>query len=102
MAAQTYGTAGGRTVRVVAARSDLTGKVDLTMTVDHGQAVGDDFCTQNVRLVANGPVGIRSTVALCWHTSADLTVYTLLVDPKHNVTTAESAKALDEVWDQIS
>jgi hypothetical protein len=98
--ARTYGQ-GSLTIRVVAARSDLTGKLELAWPADDGHDVGDDTCTQNVRFTPGGKAGVRPTVALCWRTGSTLSAYTLLIDTKHKVKEAESAKALDEVWSAI-
>jgi hypothetical protein len=99
--ARTYGQ-GSRTIRVVVARTDLTGKLELAWAADDGHDVGDDTCTQNVRFTPGGKAGVRPTVALCWRTGSTLSAYTLLIDPKHKVKEAEAAKALDEVWPAIA
>ena len=99
---KTYGAVGPtRTIRVVAARTDLSEKSGLTWAVDAGRQVGKDRCTQNVRLVPRGTAGIRPTVMLCWRTSSALSAYALIVDPKHVVKEAEGVAALDQVWSEI-
>jgi hypothetical protein len=101
LAAQGYGE-GARTLRAVAARTDLSGSVDLTWAVDQGQVVGKNRCTQNVRLVPNGAAGVRPTLALCWRTTPSLSAYTLLIDPKKSVSVQEGSAALDDVWSAIT
>jgi hypothetical protein len=90
-----------RTVRVVAARTDLAKQLDQNWAVDAGHQVGEDRCTQNVRPVAAGKAGIRPTVMLCWRDSAELSAYVLIIDPKATVTEAEGSTALDQVWDAV-
>ncbi|HST80411.1 MAG TPA: hypothetical protein VLL08_01580 [Kineosporiaceae bacterium] len=99
---KTYGSAGPtRTIRVVAARTDVTGKPGFTWAVDEGRLVGKNRCTQNVKLVPRGNAGVRLTVMLCWRTSPTLSAYTLIVDPQHTVKEAEGVAALDQVWNAV-
>jgi len=96
---RTYGAGGpNKSMRLVTANGDLTGKLELGWVVDKGTTVGYDRCTQNVRLTPDGREAVRPTLALCWRTSKSLSAYVLLIDPKHPVTVAEAAKALDEGW----
>jgi len=96
---RTYGAGGPeKSIRIVTAKGDLTGKLELAWAADKGAAVGDDRCTQNVQLTPNGRAAVRPTLALCWRTSENLSAYVLLIDPKHQVTVAEAAKALDAAW----
>ena len=102
LAVKAYGTAGPtRTIRVVAARTDLSGKQGVSWAVDAGRPVGKNRCTQNVRLVPRGTAGIRPTVMLCWRTSAALSAYALVIDPQHTVKEAEGVAALDQVWSAV-
>jgi hypothetical protein len=102
LAARTYGTTGGRTIRIVAARTSLSGKLEQAWAADDGAAVGDDRCTQNVQFTPKGPVGVRHTVALCWRSSSALSAYALLIDPKSTVRPADAAAALDQSWAAIT
>jgi hypothetical protein len=102
LAFKAYGAAGPtRSIRVVAARTDLTGAPGFTWAVDEGRPVGKYRCTQNVRLVPRGTAGIRPTVMLCWRTSSTLSAYALVVDPQHPVKEAEGVAALDQVWSDV-
>lgn len=101
-AAQGYGTPGThRTMRLVAARTDLSGTLEMIWAADAGHAVGADHCTQNVRLVPQGQARVRPTIMLCWRTSATLSAYVLVIDPRATLTDADAAPALDQVWSAI-
>jgi hypothetical protein len=103
LAAQGYGTPGSsRTLRVVAARTDLTGTLELGWAADSGHSVGSTHCTQNVRFVPGGQAGIRPTIMLCWRTSESLSVYALMIDPRATLTDADAAPAVDLTWDAVS
>jgi hypothetical protein len=102
-AAGTYGSSGSsRTIRVVVARADLTRKLEAAWAANDGRDVGDDSCTQNLRLTPNSAAGVRPTVSLCWRTGDTLSGYALLIDPKHHVKDADAAKALDQAWDAVA
>jgi hypothetical protein len=102
LSARTYGVVGGRTMRVVAARTDLKGALEEGWAVDAGQKLKDNSCTQNVRLVAGGKAGVRPTVVLCWRNTPELSAYVALIDPRKPVTPAEGSAALDQVWESVS
>jgi hypothetical protein len=102
LVARTYGTGAlARSIRVVAAKTDLTGRLELGWVSGPGTAVGDDTCTQTVKPTANSRAATRSTLALCWRTGPDLSAYVLLVDPKHSVTMKDAAAALDRSWNLL-
>jgi hypothetical protein len=99
LTARTYGPEkGSLTIRAVTARTDLTGKLEQAWAVDEGTEAGAGRCTQDVRLTAGGKTGVRPTLVLCWHTTATLSAYVLLIDPKAPVAVETGRKALDEVW----
>jgi hypothetical protein len=88
-------------VRLVTARSDLTGQQELGWVaggvIDHG----DDKCTQTFRL-SNEPVARKKpTLLLCWRTSADKSVVAAIVDPKGRPSTAKALTAVDDKWDSM-
>lgn len=98
-----YGTGGAtsRTVRLVVGRADLTGQLEQAWAAPNtGQVVGTATCTNNTVIVKNTPPRIRPTVMLCWRTSAALSAYSLIIDPKAKtaVSTADGAAALDAAW----
>ena len=100
-AAQTYGTPGSfNIVRVVAARTDLTGALEMTWAGDAGTKVGPVSCTNNIRLTTQQVPKIRPTVMLCWRTSASLSVYVLVIDPKATtpVPNTDAAATVQSVW----
>lgn len=100
-AAQTYGTPGSYDiVRVVAARTDLTGALELAWAGDAGTKVGPVSCTNKTKLTPDQPARVRPTVMLCWRTSASLSVYTLVIDPKATtpVPMPDAAATVQSVW----
>ncbi len=100
-AAQTYGTPGSYDiVRVVAARTDLTGALELAWAGDAGTKVGPVSCTNKTKLTPDQPARVRPTVMLCWRTSASLSVYALVIDPKATtpVPMTDAAATVQSVW----
>jgi hypothetical protein len=87
-----------RTLRVVSAPADLTGKLELAWAADGGTAVGDAHCTQTFRFNPALPAGRRPTMMLCWRTSAGRSVYALLVDIAQPPSAQASVAVLDRVW----
>ena len=103
LVAQGYGTPGAhRSLRAVVARTDLTGSLELAWAADAGHAAGTGHCTQNVRLVPQGQAGVRPTIMLCWRTSATLSAYVLVIDPRATLADADAAPALDQLWNSAS
>jgi hypothetical protein len=97
--ARTYSTSPtSPTARVVVAATDLTGKLEQAWAADAGTAVGDDRCTQKLNLGEH--VAVRPTVSLCWRTTAELSAYVLVIDPRHPVRLDAAAAALDQAWKQ--
>ena len=95
--ARTYATSPtSPTARVVVAATDLTGMLEQAWAADAGTTVGDDRCTQNLTLGER--TGVRPTVSLCWRTTENLSVYVLVIDPRHPVRLDAAAAALDEAW----
>lgn len=98
LAARTYGgPSPARTVRIVATRTDLTGKLELAWRADAGHLVGKVSCTNNVTISERTKV--RPTVMLCWRTTATFSAYSLIIDPKSKgVADTDGAKAVEAVW----
>jgi hypothetical protein len=104
-AAQTYGTPGSfDIVRIVAARHDLTGTLEMTWAGDAGTKVGPVSCTNTIRLTPEQPAKVHPTVMLCWRTSASLSVYVLVIDPKATkpVPMTDAADTVQSVWRSAS
>jgi len=103
MVAGTFGTGeqGSRSIRVVIARTDLTGKLEQAWAAPNaGTATGQDTCTNNTVLVPKGPAKVRETVMLCWRVTPEMSGYALIIDPtaKTAVSPNDGAAALDEAW----
>jgi hypothetical protein len=99
--ARSYGHAGpAKTVRVVVARTDLTGTLEQAWAVGNGDQVGSDSCTHNTRITASSKPHLRPTVLVCWRTSPTLSAYALVIDPKATapVPDADGADAVDIAW----
>jgi hypothetical protein len=89
------------TMRVVTARGNLTGQRELAWVADTGQPVGDARCTQNFKIGPGGKPRVRPTMLICWRTSADRSVYTVLVDIEHPPSKQASVQAIDEAWTRL-
>ncbi|MCY1145359.1 hypothetical protein OWR29_45785 [Actinoplanes sp. Pm04-4] len=92
---------GGKTLRIVSARQDLTGLRELAWVADEGKPAGKARCTQNIRLYNNPKPRERPTLLLCWRTTADKSVYTVAVDVNERPSTAESLKAIERRWAEM-
>ena len=99
--ARSYGSAGtGKTIRVVAARTDLTGKLEQAWAVDNGTHTGSVSCTHDTKLTAGGKAFERPTLLVCWRTTSDLSAYALVIDPKAKtpVPDADGVAAVETAW----
>lgn len=88
-------------MRVVAARSNLVGQRELAWVADAGEPVGDARCTQNFKIGPGGKPRVRPTMLICWRTSPQRSVYTVLVDIEHPPSKQASVAALDEAWAKL-
>jgi len=101
--ARTYGKGGPtRSIRAVAARTDLTRTLELAWAADDGHAVGPNLCTQNVQLVPGGRIAVRPTVMVCWRKATGLTAYVAIIDPRATLTDADGGAAMDQLWTAVS
>jgi hypothetical protein len=89
------------TLRVVSARSDLSGQRELAWAADAGRVVGDARCTQNFRFNAASRAGVRPTLMICWRTSATKSVYTVAVDIDHRPSAQASVAIIDRIWSKL-
>jgi len=89
------------TLRIVTARSDLTGQRELLWAADKGKRHGDITCTQNFKFGNNNKPTIRPNMLLCWATSAKKSVVTVLVDRGGKPSTAESAEVISREWARL-
>jgi len=92
---------GGGSLRVITAKFDLSGQRELLWAADRGKAVGDSHCTQNFRFSNNTKPAIRPNLLLCWRTSADRSVATVLVDQKGKPSAAESVQIINREWAKL-
>jgi len=88
-------------LRIVTARSDLTGQRELLWAADQGKRYGDVTCTQNFHFSNNNKPAVRPTMLLCWRTSDRKSVATVLVDRDGKPSTAESARIIAEEWAKL-
>jgi hypothetical protein len=85
-------------LRVVSARSDLTGQREMLWAADHGKRYGDVTCTQNFHFSNNTTPKVRPNMLLCWRTSDRKSVLTVLIDRGGHPSTAESIETIDREW----
>ncbi len=94
-----YGSAKQRkTIRVVAARTDLTNKLELAWPADKGTKVGSARCTQNFVLTEGGTPRVRPTMLMCWRTSATFSAYSIVIDFDTKPSEKDAVTAIDDVW----
>jgi hypothetical protein len=89
------------TLRVLTAKSDLTGQGPLLWAADRGSAVGDARCTQNFHFSNKAKAAVQPNLLLCWRTSAARSVVTVLVDYDGHPSTADSLKIIDREWAKL-
>ncbi|MEU4429001.1 hypothetical protein AB0F81_51055 [Actinoplanes sp. NPDC024001] len=90
------------TIRIVSARSDLSGQRELALAGDQGKSVGDGVrCTNEVRIASGLPAGQRPTMLLCWRTSKARSVVTMAMVPKGDAPTAKSVDIIGKEWAKL-
>jgi hypothetical protein len=89
------------TLRIVTAKSDLTGQGELLWPADEGKPFGDALCTQNFRFSNNAKPAIRPNLLVCWRTSAHRSVVTVLVDQSGKPSRAKSVGVIDREWAKL-
>lgn len=97
--AKQYGTIADRKyIRVVAARTDLTGKLQLAWAADQGKQVGNYRCTDNFVIGTGAKPEVRPTMLICWRTTAAYSAYALSVNFDAKPDQAQAVAALSAVW----
>lgn len=94
----TVGTFKTGIVRLVTARSDLTGQQELGWVAGGVSDHGNDHCSQTFRLFNSPAPEKKPTLLLCWRTSPAKSVVAALVDPKGKPSIARALKAVDDKW----
>jgi len=98
---RSYGKGGtARSIRVVAARTDLTGKLEQAWAASTESQVGNVSCTHDTRLTPTSKARFRPTVLVCWRTGPALSAYALVIDPKAKtpIAAADGAAAVQTAW----
>lgn len=88
-------------LRIITARSDLTGQRELMWAADKGKRVGEAMCTQNFKFANNQTPSIRQNMLLCWHTSPKRSVATVLVDYGGHPSAAKSTAIIRREWAEL-
>lgn len=102
LAGATYRATGKGIVNVTAVRTDATGKLDLNLAGDPGDAYGDVRCTRNIDFPdTDGLAPARPGVdlMLCWRTSVSLSVIAFVLGGP--LPPEEVAGGVQAVWDGI-
>lgn len=94
----TVGTFKTGIVRLVTARSDLTGQQELGWVAGGVTDHGDDHCSQTFRLFNSPAPEKKPTLLLCWRTSPTKSVVAALVDPKGHPSIVKALQAVDDKW----
>ncbi|MFC7279249.1 hypothetical protein ACFQS1_35255 [Paractinoplanes rhizophilus] len=88
-------------MRVVSARSDLTGQRELAWVGDEGEPIGNARCTQRIRLSNNQTATVRRNLLLCWRTSSEKSVYTVAVDLDGKPSRIKSVASIERQWSKL-
>jgi hypothetical protein len=89
-------------IRLVSARSDLTGQRELAWVAGEGEKVGKARCTKTIKLSNNAKARERDNLLLCWRTSAEKSVYTVMVDLSGKPSKKESVAAIEKQWSKMT
>ncbi|MFI5491549.1 hypothetical protein [Actinoplanes sp. NPDC051859] len=89
-------------IKVVSARTDLTGQRELSWVAGPGKKVGSSECTQEIRVTPDAPARVRPTMWLCWRTSASKSVYTITVNLKRKPSAKAGVAQIDKTWASLS
>lgn len=88
----------GGIVRVVSARSDLSGQGELQWVAGGVEPYRNAECTQRFQLGNEPKPARKPNLLLCWRTSAKKSVIAVLVDPKGKPSKAKAVGELDKKW----
>jgi hypothetical protein len=88
-------------LEIYTAPFDLSGQTPVLWAAGGTWTVGRATCTQTVRFANNSEAKVRPTMMLCWRTSAQRSVATVLVDMKNKPSAAESARIIDREWARL-
>jgi hypothetical protein len=91
----------GGIVRVVSARSDLTGQQELAWVAGGVSDFGDDKCSQTFKLDNDPEPQEKPNLLLCWRTSAKKSVVAVVVDPKGHPSRPEALTELHKKWQSL-
>jgi hypothetical protein len=91
----------GGTLRVVSARGDLTGYKELSWVADDGDPVGSARCSQTFRFAMNAKPARKPNLLVCWRTSAEKSVYTVMVNLDGKPSKQDSVAAITKRWNAM-
>jgi hypothetical protein len=88
----------GSSIRVVAARYDLTGRWSPLSDGDSGQAVGDARCTPKLAAAPGKAPEDRPRMLMCWRFGPSKSVVTVAIRPNGRPLAGASVDVLDRQW----
>jgi len=91
----------GGSLRIITAKFDLSGQRELLWAADRGKVVGDARCTQKFHFSDTMKPAVQRNLLLCWRTSAERSVATVMVDLTGKPSTAESLLIIDREWAKL-
>jgi hypothetical protein len=91
----------GSSIRVVAARYDLTGRWSPLAAGDAGEVVGDAQCTRKLSAGPGQPAQDRPQMLMCWRTGPAKSVVTVAIRPQGEPLTGSSLDVLDRQWTEL-
>ena len=89
------------TMRVVSARSDLTGYRELAWPAGDTEKVGVAQCAQTFKFANNAKAERKPNLLICWRTEDSRSVYTVTVDLDGKPSVQDSVAALTKRWNQL-
>ncbi|MBB2942740.1 hypothetical protein FB565_002453 [Actinoplanes lutulentus] len=88
-------------LRVVTARGDLTGQEELAWIAGGVTAHGNVDCSQTFQFMSNKPAAKRDNMLVCWRTSAERSVVTVMVDMDGNPSLKKSLATVHDHWKKM-
>jgi hypothetical protein len=88
----------GGILRVLSARTDLTGQQELAGVAGGIKKYRNVPCTQTFRFSTNPAPKKRENLLMCWRTTPNKSVVAIVVDPEGKPSRDEAVSALEKKW----
>ncbi|WP_127504270.1 hypothetical protein [Actinoplanes solisilvae] len=91
----------GKTMRIITAKGDLTGQLELGWVAGGITKVGEVSCSQTFRLANEEKPRKKPSMAVCWRTSAEKSVAAVTVNLHGKPSFSEGAAVIMREWREL-